>query len=78
MRVDLVNMNLRSAEAPALPPRERSLLVAAILAEGYLRLLVNRKSKCGPLGQLGGNGASDCPSERLDSPGNKTDQLGAG
>jgi hypothetical protein len=48
--------------------------VAAVLAEGYLRLMRTRKSICGEIGKLGQNSAQKSRLEQLDSFGPRSDE----
>ncbi len=48
--------------------------IAAILAEGYLRLMRIRKLSCKKIGQSGENGPQEMHQEQLDSFGLRSDE----
>ena len=59
-------------------PRERLHEIAAILAEGYLRLLQNQGSGTAEAGESGAKYAQETPPERLDSSDHQRDHVGTG
>ncbi len=58
--------------------RERVRQIAAILAEGYLRLMRIRKSSRKEIGQYDEKGPQELPPEQLDSSRHLSDEWGLG